>query len=80
MTRLSLITGFAAIAMASGAYAGGGGGCMYGKDYSDASLAKVESAESSPVIAAELDPKLLALQKRLQLESQSQTETIQVPN
>lgn len=82
MKMRSLMVTVAAGFFASMAWAGGDGhGCMYGKSH--AAMASAADEASTPVIAAEadaVDPKLLALQKRLELEAASQQGTVQVPN
>jgi len=66
------------LGMSSTVFAGGNGGCIYGSH--DGSLAKSEELTTPPVAANDVDPKWLALQKRLKLESESQNGDVLVPN
>lgn len=77
MKLVAAITLTSGLALASMAHAGGEGGCIYGGHGN--SMANLEEA-TPPVAANPADPKWLALQKRLQLESESQTQDIIVPN
>ena len=78
MKLLAVITLTSGFVVASVAHAGGAGGCIYGGHGN--SMANLENEATPPVAANEADPKWLALQKRLQLEADSQIQDIQVPN